>query len=422
MPREGTPGHRSPQVKLRVVDDDDEPAPANFSADAPWDTDARNLPTRGWIYGGHYLTGTVSATVANGGTGKTILALAEAIAMTTGRDILGVGHDDGGRRVLFWSGEESRFEIMRRVFAACQHYGVDPRELMPNDSSDEFCLSGQGLFIASGLDSPLCIARAGPHGLAFDAAGAEALAEFIRENSIEVAIFDPFVTIHQVPENDNVAINAVVGVLKRIADDCRIALEIVHHTRKQVQGGGESTVGDARGASALVDAARSARVLNDMTEAEGRRAKVSNHRNYFRCDNGKANYMPPATGSQWFQKVPLTLPNRDPFDDSPNAIGDIVGVVVPWRFPQPFDNVTPDHMRRVRDMAREGEYRADPRSPDWIGHAVAEVLDLDPEDDKARIKAVLKAWLANGVFKVAKRKDETRRERSFVVPGAWAES
>ena len=414
MPRQATPDHRSPQVKLRVVDDD--AAPATFSADAPWNTNPRDLPKRGWIYGGHYLTGTVSATVADGNVGKTILALAEAVAITTGRDILGVGHKDAGRRVLFWSGEESRFEIMRRVFAICQHYGINPRELMPNDSS-------QGLFIASGLDSPLCIARAGPHGMTFDAAAAEALKEFIGENGIEVALFDPFVTTHQVPENDNMAINAVIGVLRGIAADCSIAIGVFHHTRKPMQGGGgEATVGDARGASALIDGARSARVLNNMTEAEGRQAKVDNHRNYFRCDSGKANYMPPATGSQWFEKVSITLPNVDIFDDSDDACGDCMGVVVPWRFPQVFDNVTPDHMRAVRDMAREGDYRADPRSPDWIGRAIAEVLDLDTEEDKGRVKAILKAWLNKGVLRVSKHKDETRRERSFVVPGEWAES
>ena len=409
MHSKNTPHSTRAQANLHLVDD---AAPATFSADAPWDTNPRDLPKRGWIYGGYYMTGTVAATVADGNVGKTILALAEAIAIATGRDLLGVGHEDAGRRVLFWSGEESRFEIMRRVFAVCQHYGVDPRELMPNDS-------GQGLFIASGNDFPVCIARAGPHGLTFDAAGAGALSEFIGENGIEVALFDPFVTMHQVPENDNNSINAVIGVLRGIAADCYIAIGVFHHTRKSMQGGGEATVGDARGASALIDAARSARVLNNMTEAEGRQAKVHNHRNYFRCDIGKANYMPPATGSQWFEKVSITLPNVDIFDDSPDASGDCMGVVVPWRFPQPFDSVTPDHMRTVRDMARDGAYRADPQSPDWIGRAVAEVIGLDAQDDKGRIKAILKAWVANGVLKVVKRKDAERKLRAFVEAGAW---
>ena len=51
------------------------------------------------------------------------------------------------------------------------------------------------------------------------------------------------------------------------------------------------------------------------------------------------------------------------------------------------------------------------------GRAVAEVLDLDPEEDRKRIKAVLTVWIGNGALKVTKRKNETRRERSFVVPG-----
>jgi hypothetical protein len=51
-------------------------------------------------------------------------------------------------------------------------------------------------------------------------------------------------------------------------------------------------------------------------------------------------------------------------------------------------------MLKVRAMAAEGEYRSDTQSPDWIGRAVAEVLNLDAEDDKARIKALGKVWFA----------------------------
>jgi hypothetical protein len=74
-------------------------------------------------------------------------------------------------------------------------------------------------------------------------------------------------------------------------------------------------------------------------------------------------------------------------------------------------------------MAAAGSYRKDSRSEDWIGRAVAEVLDLDLNDeaDLKQVKNILKTWFANGVLDVKPRKDETRHERNYVVPGNWAD-
>jgi hypothetical protein len=82
-------------------------------------------------------------------------------------------------------------------------------------------------------------------------------------------------------------------------------------------------------------------------------------------------------------------------------------------------------MHRVRDMAANGNYRKSDQAKDWIGYAVAEVLDLDPSDeaDKRQIKAILKKWFANGVLDTKDRYDEQQRKtRPFVVPGNWNEA
>ncbi len=94
-----------------------------------------------------------------------------------------------------------------------------------------------GLYIASGHDFPICIARAGPRGIIFDSAIVDAIEDYISVNNINVVIVDPFVSTHNVPENDNTAINAVVGAWKLLADRCRISVMLVHHTRKPLQGG-----------------------------------------------------------------------------------------------------------------------------------------------------------------------------------------
>jgi RecA-family ATPase len=91
--------------------------------------------------------------------------------------------------------------------------------------------------------------------------------ETIRANKLDVFQVDPFVSSHRVTENDNNAIDRVAKTWARIADQTGVAIELVHHVRKTAPGQ-EITVEDGRGASALLAAARSARVLNPMAENE----------------------------------------------------------------------------------------------------------------------------------------------------------
>ena len=71
-----------------------------------------------------------------------------------------------------------------------------------------------------------------------------------------------------------------------------------HHARKRYQNA-DIEIQDTRGAGAVIGAVRSARVLNRMKEGEATKAGVTEHKRYFRCDNGKANYAPPAEHSTW---------------------------------------------------------------------------------------------------------------------------
>ena len=222
----------------------------------------------------------------------------------------------------------------------------------------------------------------------------------------DVLIVDPLVGAHGVAENDNTAIDVVMKRFSQIAAGEGMAVEIVHHVRKPVQGGqSEAGVTDTRGASAAVNAARSVRILNAMSEAEAHQGRVGDRRGYFRATDGKANYSP-LGGAEWYRLVPVDLPN-----------GDNVATIEAWKMPGLFEGVTTADMMRVRVMAGAGEYRSDPQSDDWIGKAVAEVLDLDPVEDRKRVRALVKTWISNGVLKVERRKDATRRERSYVVPG-----
>jgi hypothetical protein len=356
--------------------------------------DPATIPRRQWLYGRQYIKGNVSATIADGGIGKTNLEIAEGIALATGRNILGVNVPER-QRVLYWNGEESLDEIERRVHAVCQHHQIDPSEL-----------TGK-FFMMSGFDCPIVLARMKQGTLVFDQSCMAMLEEMITRLQIGVLMLDPFVALHRVPENDNTNIEAIVGWLAALAHRCQIAIDIDHHIRKpNTNSSGDTSVADARGAGALVNKARVARVLNRMSAGQAQTAKVTDHREYLRADNGKANYAP-AFAATWFKMVPIALPN-----------GDSVAALEAWEYPGAFDAVRPEHIEAVRAMVRSNDnYRADPQSPEWIGRVIADVvgLDADSEGDQASLKTIIKTWIANKMLFKVTRKDETRRPRVFIT-------
>jgi hypothetical protein len=368
--------------------------------------DPASIPPRQFLYARHYIRGAVSGTVGAGGFAKSLRLLTEAVAMATGRDLLGEGPFNGSLRVWIWNGEDSRDEIERRVAGICQHHGIDA----------ERELKGR-LFMDSGLDEmPLKLAKVGAgSNVIFDENIISQIIATIRENQIDVASFDPLVSLHTAPENDNIAVDQIIkGGFGRIAVEGNCAIELAHHTRKPGPGQAELTVDDARGGSAIVNAVRSCRVVNRMSVTEARDIGISpvDRLSFFRIDRGKANMAPPEA-AQWARTVSLQIPN-----------GDNVGVLERWVFPDAFEGVTTADMHWVRNLVREKEFRADSRATDWIGKPVAERLRISLADDagKAKVKRVLKTWTMNGVLATEVRPDRNRNKCEFVVPGNWKEA
>jgi hypothetical protein len=81
------------------------------------------LERRDFLYGHHLLRETVSLTAALGGTGKSSKAIAEALAMATGRPLLGI-QPAGCLRVLLINLEDNRKEMDRRIRAVMKFYGL----------------------------------------------------------------------------------------------------------------------------------------------------------------------------------------------------------------------------------------------------------------------------------------------------------
>ena len=367
--------------------------------------DPMTIPRREWLYGRHYVRKYLSTTIAPGGVGKSALAIAEGLAMVTGKDLLGE-LPASPLRVWYWNGEDPLDELQRRIAAACLHYKISPQDM------------GDRLFVNSGRETMIVVAQDDKTGLKIAHPVIDALREEIIAKQIDVLIIDPFVSSHEVSENDNVKINAVLRQWAKLADATRCANELLHHTRKPSFGqAAEYAVDDARGAGAMIAAVRSARTLNVMTEKEAGKAGLAEHqrRSFFRVDNGKANLAPPAKQSTWRRHISVQLGNGESIAHA----GDSVGVVTAWEWPDPREDVTPDDVLAVQEAVAAGEWRDHPTAKDWVGKPIAEALGLDLAEPsvRARVKELQQSWVKDGVLKVVERKNAKRENKGFVEVG-----
>ena len=177
---------------------------------------------------------------------------------------------------------------------------------------------------------------------------------------------------------------------------------------------GEEAEG-ARGAVALVDAARSARVLRRMEKDEAESAGIpeDERRRYVRSDDAKANLAPPAGRSEWIKLESYELPN-----------GDNVGVVVPWAWPDVMDGLDGGDLLRVQRALDGQGFRKNAQAERWAGHEVGRVLGIDTGDKagKARATKLLAEWVRVGALVVVERDDEHRKARPVVEVGEWVSS
>ena len=365
--------------------------------------DPCNIPPRRFLYARHFARGFVSVTAAPGGLGKSSLELAEAIAIGTGRDLLGVTPWE--RAPVWYLGLEDPIdEYERRVAAIALHYGI------PGDEIES------ALFLDSGRDQNFIIATEERNGTKIVEPVVGAIVENIRRHGIGLVVVDPFVACHAVSENDNAKLEKVTRAWARIANETNCAVELVHHFRKS-SGAGEATADDVRGASAIVGAARSVRILAGMSQEQADQAGVKDHFRYFSVCFGKANLFPRAETADWYHMASVSLGNGGGRPD------DEIGVVTPWKWPNALDGLHVADLRKVQDAVAAGEWAENVQSRDWVGHAVAAALSLNADDkrDKARIKALLRTWITNGALKRDRQPDPKEgRERPVIICGARA--
>jgi RecA-family ATPase len=362
---------------------------------------ALTLPRREWVYGYDYIKKYISVTASAGGIGKTSAIIVEALAIATGKPLLGV---DVKEQTNVWiiNLEDPISEMQMRTIAAMQHYNIKPEDV-------------KGRLFMDGEDTmQITLAAEGRDGLITNNDMLAAMIRVIKENNIGAVILDPFVSAHLVNENNNGSIQAVVAMLRKLARDTNSSVQLVHHIRKG--NGDDATIDSVRGAGSLIGAARAARVINRITPEDAMALGVDEHEalGIFRVDDGKANLAPPSDKAVYRRMQSVEIAN-----------GEHIGVATEFKLPDLFDGVTADNARNVQKIVNEAEanqtpYKANVQAKQYVGHAVAEELNLDMEKpgDKAKVKAIVKQWLKTNVLKAAEMYDKRQgRDVQCVVVG-----
>lgn len=225
------------------------------------------------------ISGTVGALVAQGGAGKSWIALELAFAVAGGPDLLGIGIPATGP-VLYLPAEDPRLAIEHRLFAARDV--VEGRVDRLADALEIVPLMGR----AVDLMIP---------------AWAEALARLA--SGKRLVIIDTLRRFHSADENNAGEMARLLGILEGICERTGASILFLHHTAK---GAALNGAGDAqqasRGSSVLVDNVRGGQFnLLGMTEADARAFGVdpSMRRSFVRLVQAKANFGPPMP-EKWY--------------------------------------------------------------------------------------------------------------------------
>ena len=236
------------------------------------------IDQRKWVMQNRLAAQFCTVTIAPGGLGKSTLTMEEMIAIATGRPLTGTAVNIQGATWIY-NNEDPLDELHRRIAAICIKFDIDPAAI------------AETVHLNSGRDRPLIVARQ-TRDTIIQTPDVPALEAAIKERNIIALTIDPFVSVHEVNENDNNAIAKVAKTFSRIADRTGCAINLVHHTRKAPNGFESQTPGDAdssRGASALISDARVAHTLSIMSKDDAEQLNIPPERRrwFVRMDQAK---------------------------------------------------------------------------------------------------------------------------------------
>lgn len=317
----------------------------------------------------------------DGGAGKSLLALQLALAVATGAAWIGITVHAGA--ALYVSAEDDSQEVHIRLAQIAEAEGID---LADAGALNFIYMAGEDAVLAAEQSKS---GRLQPTQLF---GRLDATLDLIRP---ALLVLDNLADVFAGNENNRSLAKHFVGLLRRLAIRYDCVVLLLGHPSLAGLASGTGT----SGSTAWNNSARSRLYLHRDADASGHEPDQAVR--ILECM--KSNYAPRAApiGLKWQDGRFL---RKDP--------------------PRPFDNVNVDHLETVQAAFQRGNYRSSEQSPEWGGHVVASVLDLDigqgigPADRtgaqaaaRARVRKILATWVTNKAIRIVLEPDEHRKNR-----------
>jgi hypothetical protein len=359
-------------------------------------------PPRQKLLGDTFAKEFLSGLFAPGAVGKTVLRMAQALALACGRV------DDKGRgisgeymykrsRVLFLCLEDSPEEVWRRLYALCKHYQIDPQEL------------DGWIWVDTPEDK---LATTDRRGNRIEGDLGKMIRKAVKECNLDLVILDPLVDSHEVDENAAADMNFVCKQLTKMAIELTIGVDTPHHTHKGALVPGDPDSG--RGSTAIPSKGRLIHTLATMSKEEAKMFGIdeAERRFYVRMDPGKMNIAPPREAI-WFHLVGVKLGN--PTMDYPD--GDYVQAIEPWTPPDTLMGLTPEDLGAIAGEIHAGITGTDGKTNWYSDHGSASperaawtvVQQNHPELAKEACREIVKDLVKKGVLYRADLRDSVGR-------------
>jgi hypothetical protein len=389
-PREDVPEHWHCEIDAEPAPETEQAKNSPIWVDAgEWNPGA--IPPRPWLVPGYLMRGSVSILSGQGAGGKSSLVVRWTVAMATG-DAAGEFAPKAPMVCVNYNVEDDQDEQLRRYTAALMAVQRTPRDLA-------------GRVIRCGPhDVGTLFERDANTGRVVATMAMERLEALIADTGAQVLVCDPLAELHNVEENDNTAMRAVVASFRSLAKRLGIAVMVLHHDRK-----GNNTPGDMdrmRGASAVSGAVRVALTLSTMSQEEADKFGIppEQRRRHFRLDGAKSNYAP-VQDAEWWRLDGIEIEN-----------GETVAACSPWTPPSTLSALSMDQCVAALKILAAGidgcPYAvARKTGPHWAGSVLVGMGCTE-----AQAGAFLAAWVTEGTLEEIEgkstRRGHTRRAYS----------
>lgn len=359
-------------VQVAIPPDDSAPAQDRSAWQLGNFTPLGDLAPRPWLYRRFLMRGEITVLAGAGAAGKSLLTITAAIHLALGVDFHGYRLATPGtpQRSVIYDAEDKHDEMTRRMYAACQALGVEPRQVEPY------------MALVSGKDH-----RSGRPKLAKLVGGVAVpneedinlILNMCHHQNVAMLGIGPLVKLHAgLSENDNAHMDVVMDAITEIATQGNLAVLLSHHISKPGGAGTDAYVGNVdsiRGASNIVNSARFAFTLAAPTQDDASRLSLTREQRsrLVRFDETeKMNMALRNSDPVWLEKRTVLLPT-----------GDEVGAFVP----ADMHITTTTNRTRMADRLLE-EMTARGVASLSIAEAAAILQDMDPLYSKLTAKQV----------------------------------